>query len=66
MEPEKYALKLKILSEVDFELNYSNKIIGKQRNKTAFEILDLKDIEKSLETFVFIRRYTENKENGLS
>ena len=31
-EPEKYALKLKIL-EVDFELNYSNKIIGKQRSK---------------------------------
>ena len=51
--------------EVDFQLNYKNKIIGKQRNKVNFQIDDLKDITDS-RTFCLYEDIEKIKKNGLA
>ena len=51
--------------EVDFQLNYKNKIIGKQRNKVNFQIDDLKDITDS-RTFCLFEDIEKIKKNGLA
>jgi UDP-3-O-[3-hydroxymyristoyl] N-acetylglucosamine deacetylase len=51
--------------EVDFQLNYKNKIIGKQRNKVNFQIDDLKDIADS-RTFCLFEDIEKIKKNGLA
>jgi UDP-3-O-[3-hydroxymyristoyl] N-acetylglucosamine deacetylase len=51
--------------EVDFQLNYKNKIIGKQRNKVNFQIDDLKDITDS-RTFCLYEDIEKIKKIGLA
>ncbi len=61
----KIRIEAKDSFEVDFELNYSNKIIGKQRNKIDFETGDLKDIEES-RTFCLYDDIQKIKKMGLA
>ena len=51
--------------EVDFKLNYENKIIGKQRNLVNFSIDDLEDVSKS-RTFCLFEDIEKIKKIGLA
>ncbi len=51
--------------EVDFQLDYKNKIIGKQRNCINFHTDDLNDIYES-RTFCLFEDIEKIKENGLA
>ena len=43
---EKLVLNPKRTFEVDFQLNYKNKIIGNQRNIVDFQSKNLKDVDQ--------------------
>ena len=51
--------------EVDFQLNYQNEIIGKQRNKIKFDDSNLEDIYSS-RTFCLFEDIEKIKESGLA
>ncbi len=51
--------------EVDFQLNYQNKIIGKQRNKINFITDELEDVYLS-RTFCLFQDIEKIKKNGLA
>ena len=51
--------------DVDFQLNYENKIIGKQRNSVSFDTDDLNDVYKS-RTFCLYEDIEKIKKNGLA
>ncbi|MDC0619343.1 UDP-3-O-acyl-N-acetylglucosamine deacetylase [Pelagibacteraceae bacterium] len=51
--------------EVDFQLNYKNQIIGKQRNTVNFQIDDLKDVVHS-RTFCLFEDIEKIKKAGLA
>lgn len=51
--------------EVDFQLNYENKIIGKQRNKVNFYTDDLDDVSAS-RTFCLFKDIEKIKKAGLA
>ena len=51
--------------EVDFQLNYKNKIIGKQKNVVNFEIDDLNDVSNS-RTFCLYEDIEKIKKAGLA
>ncbi len=59
IEPNDFAL------EVDFKLNYDNKIIGKQRNIVNFQTDDLEDIYNS-RTFCLFEDIEKIKKLGLA
>ena len=59
IEPNNFAL------EVDFKLNYDNKIIGKQRNIVNFQTDDLEDIYNS-RTFCLFEDIEKIKKLGLA
>ena len=48
--------------EVDFQLNYKNKIIGNQRNKINFQKDELKDVSEA-KNFLSIWWYWKYKKN---
>ena len=51
--------------EIDFQLNYKNKIIGKQRNLVNFNIDNLDDVVES-RTFCLFEDIEKIKKNGLA
>ncbi len=51
--------------EVDFKLNYKNKIIGKQRNSINFQTDDLEDVSNS-RTFCLFKDINKIKKMGLA
>ena len=59
IEPSEFSF------EVDFKLNYENKIIGKQRNLVNFSIDDLEDVSKS-RTFCLFEDIEKIKKIGLA
>jgi UDP-3-O-[3-hydroxymyristoyl] N-acetylglucosamine deacetylase len=59
IEPNEFSF------EVDFQLNYENKIIGKQRNKVNFNTDDLDDISAS-RTFCLFKDIEKIKKAGLA
>ena len=51
--------------EVDFQLNYENKVIGKQKNVVNFETDDLDDVSNS-RTFCLFKDIEKIKKAGLA
>jgi UDP-3-O-[3-hydroxymyristoyl] N-acetylglucosamine deacetylase len=56
---------IKTFFEIDFQLNYENKIIGKQRNHVNFQIDNLEDISES-RTFCLFEDIEKIKKIGLA
>ena len=61
----KISISPKRTFEVDFELNYKNKIIGNQRNIVDFQSKNLKDVEES-RTFCLYEDIEKIKKMGLA